>query len=454
MFVLVIAVGCIGQAPVNEKPLSEAERIAKLKVLLAPIHLTEPVAPIVKAALEAPVTLSFDQTPLPEVVKRLEPLLGGNIQLDRYASNRDEDGKPIPQATITYRCVNVSLKAALEEMLESAGLDYRFVHEGVEISDRDNCRKVNEWRLYPIPDILAMIGAENGVHTIRAITETVDIGCWLCNGGDGEIQSGPGEALLVNCSAPTHRSVAKFLAALRWLLRPRLATCDLGVLDLGDPPPLAKSDTVFLHRNDFFLPRLAKVLRRRHDFDIRNASVPEALKAVERTIGVPMKVNYRELFGDAEAEMDDLRNRRITIVRHGITARTALDLLREQGLHCIDTSEGLTVNFGYSERVSEVPYTWRYYPTGPLIAAMNRRELKSDVNQYLLYLVADFGDNTIPCFNQYPEMVVVDWFDFNGHLYWGPRIEHRRFELLYAGMREAVRRRAEILKLAELPSKN
>jgi len=85
---------------------------------------------------------------------------------------------------------------------------------------------------------------------------------------------------------------------------------------------------------------------------------------------------------------------------------------------------------------------------------MNRPELKSDVNQYLLYLVADFGDNTIPCFNQYPEMIVVDWLGFTGHLYWGPRIEHRRFEQLYAGLRETVRRRAEILKLAGLPSKN
>jgi len=454
MLVFVVAAACIGQAPLNEKPLTEAERIAKLKVLLAPIHLTEPVAPIVKAALEAPVTLSFDQTPLPEVVNRLSPLLGGNIQLDRYVPDKNEDGKAIPAPMITYRCVNVPLKTALEEMLATAGLDYRFVHEGIEVSDRDNCRKVDEWRLYPVPDILAMIGAENGVHIIRAITETVDSEGWLCNGGDGEIQTAPGGALLVKCGAPTHRLVAQFLATLRWFLRPRLVTCDLGVLDLGDPPPAAKSDTILLHRNDFFLPRLAKELRRRHDFDIRSASVSDAVKAVERTIGVRMKVDYRELFRDAEADMDDLRNRRITIVRRGISARTALDLLREQGLHCIDTAEGLTVNFGYSERVSEVPYTWRYYPTGVLITAMNRPELKSDVNQYLLYLVADFGDNTIPCFNQYPEMIVVDWLGFTGHLYWGPRIEHRRFEQLYAGLREAVRRRAEILKLAGLPSKN
>jgi hypothetical protein len=208
-----------------------------------------------------------------------------------------------------------------------------------------------------------------------------------------------------------------------------------------------------LQTSDFFLPQLEKELRRRHDFDIRNASVREALVAVERTIGVPMKVDYRALAENARAEDDDLRAMRITIVGNGLQGRTALTMLREQGILCTETPGGLAVDYGSSEKIAGSPYTWRYYPTGDLARGMtgNRASVRpSDRNLILAYVVQVFGDNTIACHNEADELHLFDSFGFTGHLYYGPRYEHRHLGQLYAGMREALRRRPEILRLAGL----
>jgi hypothetical protein len=448
--VAVLIALCCCQASDADKPLSAAERSARLKATLSPIHVSDPVAPIVKQALESPVTLSFDKTPLPNVVETLAPLLGGNIRLDPGAADRDEDGKVIELPTVTYQCNGVPLKTALEAMLSSVDLDYGFAFEGVEIGSHDYLIRLDEWRIYPIPDVLERMGSDGSGVLIQAIQEYIDREGWEPNGGDGEIQPLPGGALIVKCSPPTHRSVARFIEFTRRLLGPKIASHSLGILDLGDSPPLARRRPVILQSSEFFLPRLENDLRQRHDFEIRNATVRDALQSIERTIGVRIKVDDRALAEQARGENDDLSDRRITIVRKGIQARTALNLLREQGSHCAETAEGLVVKYGYGEEVSEFAYTWRYYPTDDLVrytGPFGGHLPPSHRNQYLIHLIGSFANDTIPCFNEWPDLVVLDLFGFTGHLYRGPRMEHRRFEQLYSGMTEAVRRRAEIMTL-------
>jgi len=456
MLAAIVICAMLGQTALDSKPFTETERVAGLKALLSPIHLSDPMAPVVKDALESPVSLSFERTPLPDVVKKLAPLLGGNIRIHPGEQPIDDEGRRIPLPNVTYRCAKTPLKVALEEMLSSIDFDYGFDHEGVEIASRDYLLRSDDWRIYPIPDLVEMIGAESDLYLIRAIQDDIDYDGWLCNGGDGEIQPLPGGALLVKCNPTTHRSIARFLAAVRWLLGRRLSTWSIGVLDLGSPPPRPHHRPIFLQPGEFFLPRIQNELRQRHDFDIRNATPQQAISVVEKTIGVPMKVDFRDLAERARAEDDDFLNRRITIIRRGIQAKTALNLLRELDVHCVESAEGLTVKYGAGEEFAEFPHTWRYYPTDDIVDRSFRfrsfgRLKQSDVNQYLMYVLQSFSNDAILCFNEWPDFFVIDGFGFTGHLYRGPRLEHRRFEQLYAGMCEAARRRPEILRLMSPP---
>jgi hypothetical protein len=417
--------------------------------LLSPIHLSDPPAPIVKAALEKRVSLSFEDVPLAKVVEQLAPMLGGNIWIS--SGLQDDDGKPIEPPTITYRCEQMLLIDALESMLAPTGLRCRIADEGLEISDLATCQKVNEWRIYPILDLVGR-ARNDDIQLLMEIQETIDRDAWLPNGGDGQIIIYPEGFFIVGCSAETLRQISKFFAVKRLSLPLDAKTRAIGVLGVGEEPPNVDGQAVCLEPREYFLRGLKPKLRDRHDIDIHEATIEDAVRRIGRTIGASIALDVESIRKEPM-----LTKARVAIRRKGIQARTVLNSLRSYGLRVNESQEGITVESDYEESKHRIRHSWRAYPIADLIAGRPRdwtgKKIGKEMDPVfvLTNLVCDFGDNQIACFDDPPELVVVDLPLLTCQLHRIPRREHLRHEQLFAGIRESIRRRAEIISLISPP---
>jgi hypothetical protein len=421
--------------------------------LLSPIHLSDPIAPIVRQGLGKRVTLSFENTPLPKVVEQLVPLLGGNTWVD--ACN-DDDGKPAIPESISYRCRQLPLADALHEMLAPHSLGFRFANEGVEICDRESLQKIDEWRIYPIHDLVGAVENDD-IQMLMAIQETIAKDTWEPNGGEGQIIVYPRGCFIISNNAEVHRRIAEYFAIRRHSLPPESPTREMGVLTFGDGAPDVGENAAYLQTTEFFLRPLERKLAKRRDFNIRNAKLEEAASALERDLDVPVRLELADLVGKLE-----VTKLRINIVRKGIQGRSALEAFENIGLIWHATEKGIVVDGNYEDADPWNPdwtirNTWRFYPADPKTRQRPMRLRKSDPDRggdsahYLSQVVLTCYANRHICFQEEPNFIDSGFPLLSGMCVYAPRREHRRFEELYAGIREALRRRDEINRLAVSP---
>jgi tetratricopeptide (TPR) repeat protein len=134
-------------------------------------------------ALRRPVTLSFNDTPLSQVIADLRAAHGLNILIDRAALERDGIA---PSRTVTLRLEEVSLKTALKLLLEGVSLTY-VVRDGAIVVTTPTAARGNlVRRIYKVEKLLGRDATREAL--IRLITRTVEPATWEQMGGAGCIE--------------------------------------------------------------------------------------------------------------------------------------------------------------------------------------------------------------------------------------------------------------------------
>lgn len=179
----------------------------------------------IEAALDSPLRapLEFIETPLNQVMQVLSedykiPLVIDTAALDAVASS--------PEVEVSITIGNVTLRSALELMLQNAGegdLTYIIDKEVLMITTQEEAEKRLDTRVYRVDDLTEdsrfATAAERdaGVDQLSdVIVSTVEHESWMENGtGEGEIQFfGPG-MMVISQTRRVHDQVETVLQRLR-----------------------------------------------------------------------------------------------------------------------------------------------------------------------------------------------------------------------------------------------
>ncbi len=148
----------------------------------------------IEAALYAPVTLNFTDTPLTDVVDKLKARNKIAIQLDKKALDAAGINSGVQ---LTFSVKGVSLRSALRRMLHQAGLTYLIEHEAILITTPDEAGNHLTTVAYPVTDLVEMTrdAAGNVVPGIESLSDvirsTIEPTTWDEVGGPGAIAPGP-----------------------------------------------------------------------------------------------------------------------------------------------------------------------------------------------------------------------------------------------------------------------
>jgi hypothetical protein len=179
-------------------------------------------APATEEHLQRPVSVTFSNTPLRQVLDDLATVRGINIVIDEAAL---ADQGANPDQPVTIKLEQVSLKSALNLILRQCRLCYVFKDE-VLLVTTESAAHPPEIRTYPIGDLLdddecegepEPKPSEPGEESlIKLIKNTVQPKSWSDMGGPGTIEYFPvAKTLVVNQTMPVHDQIGDLLAALR-----------------------------------------------------------------------------------------------------------------------------------------------------------------------------------------------------------------------------------------------
>jgi hypothetical protein len=194
----------------------------------------------IEQKLDAPISLSFKDTPLSQIIDDLHALIGINVVADTAAL--EEAGVRLEQP-LSLKVECMSLKSALNILLKQARLTYVIKDEALQITTEDAARGKLRMLTYPVADLVVPIGeGENDLPSflcraagckepaadgkrapcitcedllIRLITR-IEPASWTDLGGPGTVQYFPlGLALVVNQTPEVHERIQELLVSLR-----------------------------------------------------------------------------------------------------------------------------------------------------------------------------------------------------------------------------------------------
>lgn len=174
-------------------------------------------------ALETPVTLSLQKTPLPEVMAFLSEKTGISFAIDE---KRMEDAGIDSQSEISVEAKEIPLRSALRMMLKPYDLSFRIWNETVQITTADAMQESPTLRMYPVFDFartprtgdleLDDGKATDAAEVAEVLRTTIEPQTWDSAGGPGVVEyfAQPG-VLVVSQSAEVHDEVSRLLTRLR-----------------------------------------------------------------------------------------------------------------------------------------------------------------------------------------------------------------------------------------------
>jgi hypothetical protein len=172
----------------------------------------------IRKELAAPADLKFDNVLLSEIIPSIADKHHIEIQFDE-AALKDASVDP-SDIRISAEIRGVSLSAALEAILDQANLTCRITNEVLLITttDRDNASLVV--KIYDVHELLGRGGPVEGDYDVIVdlITSTIAAPTWDSVGGQGSIQRGPSETLIVSQTDAVLEQIADLLAALAKVL--------------------------------------------------------------------------------------------------------------------------------------------------------------------------------------------------------------------------------------------
>jgi type II secretory pathway component GspD/PulD (secretin) len=105
----------------------------------------------IEGSLNKPITMSFDNKPLKDVIDELRDLTGVNIVTDTPAL--DEDGVSADRP-ISIKLENISMKSALNVLLHQVHLTYVIKDECLQITTEKHARGKLVQKTYPVADLI------------------------------------------------------------------------------------------------------------------------------------------------------------------------------------------------------------------------------------------------------------------------------------------------------------
>ena len=172
------------------------------------------------AALDAPMKLALNKSPLSEAVDSLKAQYKIEIQLDRKAM--DEAGIDT-NTYVTQDPKAATLRAALKSMLPAAGLTYVVQDNALLITTKEAAESKLATRIYPVTDLAKPWRNTDGklwgdcTALVGKIRSTIQPESWDTNGGPGSIAEylmGNVEVLVISQTQDVHEEVAAMLAML------------------------------------------------------------------------------------------------------------------------------------------------------------------------------------------------------------------------------------------------
>ncbi len=313
----------------------------------------------IEAALDASVTLEFQEAPLSAVVDYLRgacqiPILIDRRALDDVGLNGD--------TPVTASLDGVSLRSALDLVLRELGLAY-VVHEQVlQITNPSEAENRLMQRVYAVSDLmpaprpsrLFCAPAERSDLIVDAVTAIVSPDSWDLVGGAGSLEVyRPWKMLAVSQSAERHAQIAALLAAVRTARQVQGAA----PADGADRTPVVAVPEAQRSAND----RLRQMLDADTTVEFSEAPLREVLDYLSRTHDIPIWIDRRAL--DSVGLNSDTP---VTISLQGVPLRSALRLLlADLQLTCMVANELLVVT---TPDEAAKHLTTVVYPVGDFLA--------------------------------------------------------------------------------------
>jgi len=174
----------------------------------------------IEAALNSPTALSFQETPLDDVVQIIQRQHRLPIRLDRRALDDVGIGTDVP---ITFNGRGLSLRSAIELILRDLELTYQVKNESLVITTPEEAECELTTVVYPVSDLVRFRDSDDKQWAdydtlIDMITTTVAPQAWDTVGGPGSIegmQYQDTDVIILAQSQDVHRHIASLLEKLR-----------------------------------------------------------------------------------------------------------------------------------------------------------------------------------------------------------------------------------------------
>lgn len=164
-----------------------------------------------RAALNKPVTVDFDETPLREVTVDLAKKAGVSITVDTRPL---EDAGLDLDLPVTFRLSGKPLAAVLDRTLETVGLAWEVRDEGLCVTTREQSEETLTVAVYPVGQLA---GGDRSVGSLADLVATmVKPDTWDVVGGPAVVRAVDGDVpcLVVTQTTAGHRAVHELLESL------------------------------------------------------------------------------------------------------------------------------------------------------------------------------------------------------------------------------------------------
>lgn len=347
-------------AAANNAPADEAKPVGESSDVFDVAAVNRRAYERIAKALAKPAEFSFKETPLTEVIERLETELGVPVRIDYKALiDAGMDPKGI---SVTYRKAPISARSALDLMLSEHDLTWIVQHEMLTLTTTDKALSVLDTRIYDFPerDEFGELIYTDFESIIELITSNVAPPHWDAVGGSGnikEFQTADTNVLVISQTREVHEQIESLLAQLRAARRPvergksadkekQTSETQDAAETSGEKPvvpdarpasktePASGNDGAFdiFAANRRAYERVAKALARPAEFSFKDTPLTEVVERLEIELGVPITIDQKAL---TDAGMDP---KAITIAlrKSPQSMRSALDtMLSQHGLDWI-----------------------------------------------------------------------------------------------------------------------
>jgi len=238
------------------------------------------------------VTVDFQNVSVNDVVKFLEQR---NIHARADQETMEDAGIAPGDARLTLQATGISLRAALQELLDTSQLTYYVADGRLVITTQDDAATQTTTRVYPVNDLVhpeanSETTSADYDSLIELLTTTVYPSTWDEVGGPGSISPFQG-TLVVSQTYTIHEAIRGVLAALRESRRQQRQPA-------ASEPICAESPRLVA-----LIKQLAQKSSLRGDFTFKATPLKEAVAQIGKHFDLSIVLDLRAL-SDAGVDVD------------------------------------------------------------------------------------------------------------------------------------------------------